>query len=89
MGDIAMANAVPDELLGRWGDQHGESLLVKTVPLVLGLVAGAAVATLAMVGAITSGASLLTIPIILGVGLVGTGIGIYVGWLFRKNVIKR
>ena len=42
-----------------------------------------------MVGAITSGASLLTIPIILGVGLVGTGIGIYVGWLFRKNVIKR
>ena len=20
MGDIAMANAVPDELLGRWGD---------------------------------------------------------------------
>ena len=62
---------------------------MKKVPLVLGLVAGAAVTTLAMVGAITSGASLLTIPIILGVGLVGTGIGIYVGWLFRKNVIKR
>ncbi len=59
------------------------------VPFVLGLAAGAAVTTLAMVGAITGGASLLTIPIILGVGLVGTGIGIYVGWLFRKNVIKR
>ena len=59
------------------------------VPLVLGLVAGAAVTTLAMAGAIAGGASLLTIPIILGVGLVGTGIGIYVGWLFRKNVIKQ
>ncbi len=59
------------------------------MPLVLGILAGLGLTTYVVVATIVSGVNPMAIPIIVAVGVVGTGIGLYVGHLFRSKVNRK
>ncbi len=59
------------------------------VPLMLGILAGVVLTSYWVIAAIVADANMLVIPIIITVGVVGSGIGIFIGWLFRAKVIKK
>ncbi len=59
------------------------------IPILLGVLAGVGLTSSWVISAIVRGTNLLVIPIIIAVGVVGSGIGLYVGWLFREKVIRK
>lgn len=58
-------------------------------PYIAGLVAGLGVIIWMVIDAVVRQANLLVIPIILGVGVVGIGIGLSIVWLVRTKLAER
>ncbi len=59
------------------------------IPYILGLLAVGILVAYWVIAAIVRGDNLLVIPILVAVGVAGSGIGLYVAWLFRTKVLKK
>ncbi len=59
------------------------------LPYILGFLAVGALTSYWIVAVIVEGANPLAIPIIIAVGVAGSGIGLCVAWLVRTRVIKK
>lgn len=58
-------------------------------PYVLGLLVYGALVTYWVIAAVVRGANPLAILIIIAVGIVGSGMGLYVAWLIRTKITKK
>ena len=59
------------------------------VPFILGFLAVGGLVSYWVIAAVLRGANPLVIPIIIAVGIVGSGIGLYVTRVIRTKIIKK